>query len=141
MGVSLRLADGVGLFARARLAVKLRGAVTMGSISRSNGLLDRHPGRYYTLLMITFDAAKRLDNLASHGIDLAACEPVFDSFMRTTEDRRLAYGEQRLQSLGWLVDRVVFLVWVDRPDGPHVISCRAGTKHETQRYFQAIDQP
>ncbi|WP_295442005.1 BrnT family toxin [uncultured Thiodictyon sp.] len=91
--------------------------------------------------MITFDAAKRRANLANHRIDLAACEAVFDGFMSTAEDRRLSYGEQRLQSLGWLVDRVVLLVWVDRPDGPHLISCRAGTKHETQRYFQALDQP
>lgn len=91
--------------------------------------------------MITFDAAKRQANLADHGIDLATCESVFDGFMLTGEDRRLAYGEQRLQSLGWLVDRVVFLVWIDRPGGPHVISCREGTKHETRRYFQALDQP
>ena len=91
--------------------------------------------------MITFDPAKRQANLDRHGIDLAACESIFDGFMLTTEDRRLAYGEQRLQSLGWLADRVVFLVWVDRQDGPHVISCREGTTHETRRYFQAIDQP
>lgn len=91
--------------------------------------------------MITFDPAKRQANLDRHGIDLAARESIFDGFMLTTEDRRLAYGEQRLQSLGWLADRVVFLVWVDRQDGPHVISCREGTKHETRRYFQAIDQP
>ena len=88
--------------------------------------------------MVTFDETKREINLASHGIDLAECEEVFDGFMRTEEDTRLAYGEQRLQSLGWFRNQVVFLVWTDREVGPHIISCRYGDKHETRRYFKAI---
>ena len=47
-------------------------------------------------------------------------------------------GEQRLQSLGWFHDRVVFLVWTERNDGPQVISCRYGDKHETRTYFKAL---
>ena len=48
--------------------------------------------------MITWDEPKRLENLRKHGIDLADCEVVFDAPMATEEDRREAYGEQRLQS-------------------------------------------
>lgn len=91
--------------------------------------------------MVTYDETKRQANLAKHGIDLADVGGVFDGFMRTGEDTRMAYGEQRWQSLGWFRDRdrVVFLVlvWTDRAAGPHVISCRYGDKNETVRYFQA----
>nr|WP_304302011.1 BrnT family toxin [Chromatium okenii] len=86
---------------------------------------------------MTYDETKRQTNLAKHGIDLADVGSVFDGFMNTVEDARFAYHEQRLQSLGWFRDRVVFLVWTDREIGPHVISCRYGTRHETQQYFQA----
>lgn len=88
--------------------------------------------------MVTYDETKRQLNLAKHGIDLAEVDIVFDSFMHTEEDTRLAYGEQRLQSLGWFRGRVVSLVWTDREAGPHVISCRYGGKHETKRYIQAV---
>lgn len=67
--------------------------------------------------------------------DLAQCESVFDFPMLTIEDNRAAYGEQRLKSLGLLGARVVVLIWTDRALGPHLISCRNGDKHETNRYF------
>ena len=88
--------------------------------------------------MVTCDESKRKANLSRHGIDLAEMDTVFEGFLYTREDARMAYGEQRLQSLGWFRDRVVFLVWTDRQAGPHVIYCRYADKHETRRYFQAI---
>lgn len=85
--------------------------------------------------MVSYDESKRASNLRKHGIDLAQCESVFDFPMLTIEDDREAYGEQRLKSLGWCSGRVVVLVWTDRAAGPHLISCRYGDKHETNRYF------
>ncbi|OGS95934.1 MAG: hypothetical protein A2Y51_00630 [Gallionellales bacterium RIFCSPLOWO2_02_60_31] len=87
---------------------------------------------------MSYDETKRQTNLDKHGIDLALCEQIFDAPMLTREDGRMVYGEQRLQSLGWLNGRVVVMVWVDRATGVHFISCREGEKHETQRYFQAF---
>jgi hypothetical protein len=89
--------------------------------------------------VVTYDETKRHANIVKHdGIDLAQCESIFDSPMLTEEDARDAYGEQRLKSLGWFISRVVVLVWTDRAAGPHLISCRYGDKHETQRYFKAF---
>ncbi|GHT82954.1 hypothetical protein AGMMS49960_11180 [Betaproteobacteria bacterium] len=84
--------------------------------------------------MITYDESKRLLNIADHDIDLAGVESVFDFPMHTWEDDTEAYGEQRLRSLCWLHDRVVYLVWTDRGSSAHVISCREGSKHETKKY-------
>lgn len=49
--------------------------------------------------MISYDEAKRRENLHKHGIDLAELGSAFDFQMVTAEDARYAYGEQRLQSL------------------------------------------
>lgn len=88
--------------------------------------------------MIHWDEAKRAKNLKDHDIDLADLGGVFDAPMVTVEDGRMAYGEQRLQSLGWFRDRVVFLVWTERDENVRVISCRYGDKHETRAYFKAL---
>lgn len=87
---------------------------------------------------MSYDPAKRKLNLRRHGIDLAECEAVFDEPMLTREDDRIAYGEQRFISLGWLKDRVVVLVWTDREDEPHLISCRDGETHEQEAYSRAF---
>ncbi len=88
--------------------------------------------------MITWGEAKRKKNLKDHGIDLAQLAAVFDAPLFTVEDERQPYGEQRLQSLGWFRDRVVFLVWTERVESARVISCRYGDKHETRSYFKAL---
>lgn len=33
---------------------------------------------------------------------------------------------------------VVFLVWTERQNAAHLISCRYADKHQTQRYFTAV---
>ena len=88
--------------------------------------------------MISWDETKRAKNLKVHGIDLAEVGCVFDAPLLTVEDKRGNYGEQRLQSLGWFRERVVFLVWTERDDRARVISCRYGDKHETHAYFEAL---
>ncbi len=88
--------------------------------------------------MIIWDETKLESNLKDHGIDLAEVGCVFDAPMLTVEDARMDYGEQRLQSLRWFRERVVFLVWTERGDSARVISCRYGDKHETKAYFKAL---
>jgi len=85
-----------------------------------------------------YDPAKQKLNLQKHGIDLAECGALFDEPMLTREDDREAYGEQRLISLGWLKNRVVVLVWTDRDEDPHLISCREADTHEQEAYFRAF---
>jgi uncharacterized DUF497 family protein len=44
--------------------------------------------------VITWDEAKRRQNIAKHGIDLAHCEVIFDAPMLTVEDESESYGEK-----------------------------------------------
>jgi hypothetical protein len=89
--------------------------------------------------MVAWDESKRRKNLKAHGIDIAEVACVFDAPMITVEDEHHRYGEQRLQSLAWFRDRVVFLVWTERDDSARLISCRYGDKYETHTYFKALD--
>jgi len=89
--------------------------------------------------MITWDEAKRRENIRKHSIDLSELEPVFDNAMISVEDARQSYGELRLQSLGIWQGRVVFLVWTPRgDDAAHLISCRYADRKETNDFFSAL---
>lgn len=90
--------------------------------------------------MITWDELKRASNLKKHNIDFADLEGAFDLPMITAEDNREAYGELRLQSLAMFRGRVVFLVWTERQDAAHLISCRYADRTETQDYFENLQR-
>lgn len=72
------------------------------------------------------------------GIDLAHREVIFDVPMLTVPNASESYGEKRLRSLGLFYGVVVFMVWVDSPAAPHLISVRKGVKHEERKYRQTI---
>ncbi len=88
--------------------------------------------------MATWDEQKRQANIRIHGLDFEGCEAVFDHSVVTTEDSDFAYGEQRINLLGWLEGRVVRLTYTERGEDMHVISLRKATRHETRNYFQAL---
>ena len=88
--------------------------------------------------MATWDEAKRLRNLKVHGLDFIGCEAVFDGPVVTWEDVREAYGEQRINLLGWLNGIVVQKTYTERGDEPHVISIRKAEKHEIRRYAKEV---
>lgn len=88
--------------------------------------------------MITFDEAKREENIKKHGIDLATCDPIFDGPMETREDDSEAYGERRLKSFGILDGDVVVLLWTEREQGAHVFSCRRAVRYERKRFYDSL---
>ena len=91
---------------------------------------------YYTLLVTTWDEAKRRTNIKDHGLDFVGCEAIWDNFTITREDVRHAYGEKRLVTFGLLEGTVVVLVHTERRTGSHIISLRKAEKHETRYYFE-----
>ena len=88
--------------------------------------------------MISWDEPKRRSNVRKHGIDLAELESAFDAPMITVEDAREDYGELRLQSLAIWRGRVVFLVWTERDEAAHLISCRYADRSQTEDFFTNI---
>ncbi len=88
--------------------------------------------------MPTWDEPKRLRNIKVHGLDFIGCEAVFDSPVVTWDDDRQAYGEHRINLLGWLNGTVVYMTYTERGDDPHVISLRKAEKHEIRRYAKEV---
>lgn len=77
-------------------------------------------------------------HLAKHGLDFVGCEAVFDHPVVTLEDTRDAYGEQRINLLGWLTGRVVHMTYTERGETLRVISLRRANRHETRHYFRTL---
>jgi uncharacterized protein len=88
--------------------------------------------------VVTWDEEKREANIRIHGLDFEGCEAVFNHPVLTTEDSDFAYGEQRINLLGWLQDRIVHMTYTDRGEDMHVISLRKATRHEARNYFKAL---
>jgi uncharacterized DUF497 family protein len=89
--------------------------------------------------MNTWGEAKRLLNLAEHGVDFAGLEGFFDGDLLTREDTRMAYGEQRFQSVGVFSGVALFVVWTPRGeygDTAHLISARKAESHEEKSWYQ-----
>jgi len=84
------------------------------------------------------DERKRRQNLKDHGIDFGDLEEFFDGDLLTREDKRQAYGEMRVQSVGMMNDVAVFVVWTPRGehgDTAHFISARKAEKHEYKAWL------
>jgi uncharacterized protein len=90
--------------------------------------------------MLTWDEAKRKQNIKNHGLDFVDCDAIWDDFTVTREDRRQDYGEARQVCFGRLQGEVVVLVYTERPKGPHVISLRKAEKHEARYYRQVAKE-
>jgi uncharacterized DUF497 family protein len=88
--------------------------------------------------MITWDEAKRIENIGKHGYDFAGVDAIFDSPVIGEQDRRESYGECRINLLGWLHGRVMHLTYSDDGEKMRAISLREATSHEVRRYVKEI---
>jgi uncharacterized protein len=90
--------------------------------------------------MATWDEPKRQANIRKHGLDFIGCDAVFDYPVVTEEDKQNAYGEQRINLLGWLKGRIVHMTYTERGEDLHVVSLREATPHEIQRYRKKVSR-
>ena len=90
--------------------------------------------------MITWDKNKRQRNIREHGLDFVGCDAVFDSPVVAWDDDRKAYGELRINLLGFLNGVVVHLTYTERGNDLHVISLRKAEKHEIRYFAQKISK-
>lgn len=90
--------------------------------------------------MPTWDEPKRKANITKHKLDFAGCESIFDGPVSITEDSSEAYGEQRLNAVGWFKERVIHMTYIERDDDFHVISLREAEKHEIRRFIKKISR-
>jgi len=88
--------------------------------------------------MLTWDEAKRQINIFKHGHDFIGVDAIWDHPVVSWDDERENYGEQRINLLGWLYGRVMFLTYTDDGEYFRVISLRDAEKHEVKHYVKTI---
>ena len=71
---------------------------------------------------IEFDPAKRVANLAKHGLDFLDAPQAFKAEIARRPDMGRDYGEPRIVTLGLLRGRAVLVVWTPRGGARRVIS-------------------
>ena len=91
-------------------------------------------------MKITFDPAKRQAVLSERGLNFADASIVFAGPTITAQDTRRDYGETRFQTIGYLADRMVMVVWTPRNEARHVISMRKCNDREKTIYQKQFDQ-
>jgi uncharacterized DUF497 family protein len=89
---------------------------------------------------MTWDEAKREENLRKHGLDFMDAEELFEAYTVTLEDGRFDYGEQRFVTFGVLERQVLAVVHTEKDDEIRIISMRKATRREEQSYFSAISE-
>lgn len=87
-----------------------------------------------------WNEAKRLANLAKHGLDFAEAETVFRDVTFTFEDVRFEYGEHRFITIGMLGSTVVVMAHTEQGDVIRVISMRRATRNEQRLYYRAFSE-
>jgi uncharacterized protein len=89
---------------------------------------------------ITFDPVKRGTALNERGLDFIDAAIVFAGPTITVQDTRKDYGEPRFQTIGFLAERMVMVVWTPRGDARHVMSMRKCNDREKAIYQQRFGQ-
>jgi uncharacterized DUF497 family protein len=88
--------------------------------------------------MRTWDEAKRRSNIAKHGVDLADAD-AFEFETALVQEDQDAEGEQRFRAIGFIRDRLHFLVYALGDDEEvHAISLRPVTPKERKRYAEEV---
>jgi uncharacterized DUF497 family protein len=73
-------------------------------------------------------------------LDFADAPIVFAGVTLTVEDQRQNYGEVRFQTVGFLAERMVMIVWTPRDRERHIISMRKCNDREKKIYQEQFDQ-
>ena len=85
-------------------------------------------------LNIVFDHSKNEINIQQHQISLNDAVHFEWDHAITWRDLRRDYGEHRMAGLGYIGNRLFFIVFVDRRDQRRVISLRKANQREVKRY-------
>ncbi|MCE8438349.1 BrnT family toxin [Rhodovulum sulfidophilum] len=85
-------------------------------------------------MRIEFDQSKRDNTLEARGLDMADAAEVFDGPHMTVEDDRIDYGEARFITIGFMLGRMVVLVWTERGRARRIISMRKANGREQKAY-------
>jgi len=81
-----------------------------------------------------FDPEKSVRNERMRSLTFASAGRPFDGVRLEWEDRRIDYGETRINALGEIEGRIFFASYTQRGEAVRIISFRKANPRETRRY-------
>jgi len=94
-------------------------------------------------MIYAWDEKKRITNISKHGIDFVDAAEIFSDPNRIeTVDERQSYGEERLQTIGYAMPGLLFVVYTYRDNKAkrRIISARKASAKERAIYNSQIGQ-
>lgn len=94
-------------------------------------------------MIYNWDESKCTSNIKKHGIDFVDAAEIFSDPNRIeTVDNRSDYGEERLQTIGYSLPGLLFVVYTyrDKKTKRRIISARKASKKEKAIYNSKIGQ-
>jgi uncharacterized DUF497 family protein len=91
-------------------------------------------------MAISYDPAKREWTLRERGLDFEEVAEVFDGWTLDIPDLRRAYGERRINTVGYLRGRMVIVCWTPRGNDRRIISMRKANEREEARYGKRSEE-
>ena len=92
---------------------------------------------YNNYMDITYDTTKNAINTEKHGVSLAAAADFEWDDALAWSDERMNYGENRQCAIGYIGNRLFYIVYVDRENVRRIISLRKANAREVKRYAEA----
>ena len=84
--------------------------------------------------MLEWNEDKRLLILEKRGLDFADAALVFAGETYNFPDDRKDYGEPRTITIGFLLNRMVVIVWTPRGENRRIISMRKANEREYEQH-------
>jgi len=94
-------------------------------------------------MLYNWDENKRASNIEKHGIDFVDATEIFSDQNRIeTIDDRIDYGEERLQTIGYALPGLLFVVYTyrEKKTKRRIISARKASKKEKALYNSQLGQ-
>jgi uncharacterized DUF497 family protein len=90
---------------------------------------------------IEFDEEKRRQTLEHRGLDFVDAAALFEGTTIIFLDDREDYGEDRFQTVGYLGERLVMVVWTPRGEARRIISMRKCNAREQDQSGEQLGRP
>ncbi len=87
-----------------------------------------------------WNEAKRKENLRKHGIDFIDVPEMFKNPMLSCLDTRNDYGEERINGIGYVQNRILLVCYLELCSGDviRIILARKALSHERKIFEQEI---
>ena len=92
------------------------------------------------MIKLEWDNHKNRVNCEKHGLNFQDAELVFSGKTVTFKDDRHDYGEERLITLGELINHVVVIIHTERNFVTRIISMRKANEREKKIYFKQLEE-